>query len=104
MSFLIGVYGASGFGREVMPVLHAQLGDKGETRCVFIDDAGSKTSVNGHNCMTFEAFCAQPAENRAITIAIGSGTVRETLLRKMHRRWYFLLRRERPKTQSLWTA
>ncbi|MCW8842932.1 MAG: acetyltransferase [Rhodobacteraceae bacterium] len=82
MSFLIGVYGASGFGREVMPVLHAQLGDKGETRCVFIDDAGSKTSVNGHNCMTFEAFCAQPAENRAITIAIGSGTVRETLLRK----------------------
>jgi len=82
MTDLIGVYGASGFGREVMPVLREQLGNKDAIRCVFVDDAGSEASVNGHDCMTFEAFCAQPAASRAITIAIGSGAVRETLLRK----------------------
>ncbi|WP_243612740.1 acetyltransferase [Shimia aestuarii] len=82
MTQLIGVYGASGFGREVMPVLLAQLGDRKQARCVFVDDAGQDDAINGHECMTFEAFCAQPAERRAITIAIASGVVRETLEKK----------------------
>ena len=82
MTMLIGVYGASGFGREVMPVLRKQLGSISQTRCVFIDDSGTEISVNGHECMTFETFCAQPDDSKRITIAIGSSVVRETLSQK----------------------
>ena len=82
MTQLIGVYGASGFGREVMPVLREQLGDMSQTRCVFIDDTGSQTFVNGYECMTFEAFCVQPDDRKRITIAIGSSAVREKLSQK----------------------
>jgi len=79
---LFGVYGSSGFGREVMPLLRRQVGQEQGTRFVFIDDADCGAVVNGHECMTFEAFCATPADKRAVTIAIGNGIVREQLLRK----------------------
>ncbi len=79
---LFGVYGASGFGREVMPLLRNQVGDGEAAQCVFIDDASSHEPVNDYECMNFETFCAYPAEERAVTIAVGNGAVRETLLRK----------------------
>ena len=79
---LFGVYGASGFGREVMPLVRKEAGHEHSTQFVFVDDAANQASVNGHVCMTFEAFCSFPAQERAMTIAIGNGFVRETLLRK----------------------
>jgi len=79
---LYGVYGASGFGREVMPVLRQQVSSEADVQCVFVDDAGEQENVNGHECMTFERFASHPAEKRAITLAIGDGGVRRTLARK----------------------
>ncbi len=79
---LIGVYGASGFGREVMPLLRQQVQDEADTECVFVDDAGTADLVNGHKCLTFETFLSHPATERFISIAIGAGKVRKELTEK----------------------
>lgn len=79
---LYGVYGASGFGREVMPLLRVQVANDPEAECVFVDDSVVADIVNGHKCMTFEQFLGHPAKTRAITLAIGDGGVREKLAAK----------------------
>lgn len=79
---LYGVYGASGFGREVMPLLRAQVANNPEALCVFVDDSGTEGTVNGHMCMTFEQFLSHPAERRAVTLAIGDGSIRRNLAAK----------------------
>lgn len=77
-----GVYGASGFGREVMPLLRQQVGNDLEVECVFIDDAGSGETVNGCKCISFEQFRNHPADNRAVTLAIADGGTRRKLAEK----------------------
>lgn len=79
---LFGVYGASGFGREVMPLLRNQLKLSNEDHCVFIDDECTELIVNNHKCMTFEEFCSYSCSDRAVTIAIGSSAVRKRLFKK----------------------
>ena len=79
---LYGVYGASGFGREVMPLLRAQVANQTGALCVFVDDSCTEDTVNGHKCMTFEQFISQPAEHRAVTLAMGDGNIRRKLASK----------------------
>lgn len=79
---LYGVYGASGFGREVMPLLRWQLNSQQDSEFVFVDDGGGPDLVNGHRCMPFDAFLAEQAEERAITIAIANSSVRSKLAKK----------------------
>lgn len=79
---LFGVYGAGGHGREVMPLLRAQVENDPEAMCVFVDDSKSVGTLNGHTCMTFERFVSYPARNRSISLAIGDGVVRQKLAAK----------------------
>lgn len=79
---LYGIYGSSGFGREVMPLLREQNSHEADASFVFVDDAADLETVNGHDCMTFDQFLARPAEERAIALAIGSGHVRQALAKK----------------------
>lgn len=79
---LYGVYGASGFGREVMPLLRAQVANDPESLCVFVDDSCARETVNGHRCMTFEQFLDHPAKRRAVGLAIGDGRIRTRLAAK----------------------
>jgi sugar O-acyltransferase (sialic acid O-acetyltransferase NeuD family) len=79
---LYGVYGASGFGREVMPMLRAQVASEPDAVCVFVDDSGIEDTVNGHKCLTFEQFLSHPTQRRAITLAIADGTIRKKLAAK----------------------
>tara|TARA_R100000789_G_scaffold97558_1_gene100217 strand:- start:8852 stop:9499 length:648 start_codon:yes stop_codon:yes gene_type:complete len=76
------VYGASGLGREVMPLLRAQVSDDPDALCIFVDDSSTEDTVNGHACMSFEQFLRHPAKNRAVTLAVGDGTIRQTLAAK----------------------
>lgn len=80
---LYAVYGASGFGREVMPLARAQLANDLQTEdytLVFIDDdACAGKSVNGHAAMTYSSFIDAPAKNKYAVIAIASSSVREQL-------------------------
>ena len=72
---LLGVFGSSGFAREVMPLVRAQAlpGD----RVVFVErEAGP--AVNGHDVIGEGAFFAWGGE-RLYTLAIANGTTRREL-------------------------
>ena len=71
---LIGVYGASGFGREVLPLVRAQYGSE-DTTIVFIDDG----CANGEGVVSFDDFLRRPADERMVTIAIANSAVRQAL-------------------------
>ncbi len=79
---LFGVYGASGFGREVMPLAREWLlsQDISLDRLVFIDD-GMDTSqaINGHAVLKYAAFLAQDASERMVCIAIANSKIREKI-------------------------
>src|SRR5699024_3353409 len=84
---LYGVFGASGFGREVMPLARAQfiemLGQDKIDRLVFIDDKPPAEEVNGQKVLTYQQFIARPASERKVCLAIASAEIREKLARKM---------------------
>lgn len=78
MSSLIGVYGASGYGREVMPLVRDQAAG-GEARLVFIDDGVAGLTVNGLPVLTWSQFLAEPEIDKVVTIAIANSSVRQKL-------------------------
>jgi sugar O-acyltransferase (sialic acid O-acetyltransferase NeuD family) len=76
MSQLIGIYGASGFGREVAPLV--RLGHAGDT-IVFIDDQPKAESVNRLPVWDLNRFMEEPASSRSVVLAIGDGNIRARL-------------------------
>ena len=77
---LIGVYGASGCGRGVMPLVRQQLTSSvAPYELVFVDDRPPATSVNGHQCLTYDQFIQYPAHEKAVSLAVANSRVREKL-------------------------
>ena len=81
---LYAVYGASGYGREVMPLARQQLAQAGVSpeRLVFLDDAPGPEQVNGQRLLTYAQFLAEPAANRYAVLAIANSRVREKLAQR----------------------
>ena len=82
---LYAIYGASGFGREVLP-LGRQFLARSEValdRLVFIDDAPHARQVNGHRVVTWQEFLDEPANARFVSLAIGNGVIREKLSNRL---------------------
>lgn len=86
---LVGVYGVSGFGREIMPLVENQISlEKDEsfkTQIVFIDDFESekKNNINGHEVLTWNDFLKLEATKKEISIAISNNKTREKLAKKI---------------------
>lgn len=78
MSRLMGVYGASGCGRGILPLLRETAAAAG-ARLVFIDDGAAGRSVNGAEVVDWEAFLAAPENDKSAAIAIANGGVRQFL-------------------------
>jgi sugar O-acyltransferase (sialic acid O-acetyltransferase NeuD family) len=78
---IVGIYGAGGFGREVMAATEAMLAARNEsaTRLIFIDDGVNGVPVNGFECLSFAEFCALDDHDKSVAIAIANSRVRETL-------------------------
>jgi sugar O-acyltransferase (sialic acid O-acetyltransferase NeuD family) len=76
---LIGIYGAAGCGRGIMPLVRAQYG---KAELVFIDDGRAPGQVNGHAVMTWHDFLECPAAEKAVSIAIAAARTRQTLAEK----------------------
>lgn len=78
---LFAVYGASGFGREVMPVIREQLRNLGVgmEHLVFVDDNPAASEMNGHRILTYTEFLAEEAIEHYVTIAIADGEIRERI-------------------------
>lgn len=76
----VAVFGASGFGREVMPIVKAQWSLSGTAHeLVFVDDKPDTDSLNGLPVVTYADWIKRTASSRHITISIANSTVREKL-------------------------
>jgi len=80
MNNIIGVYGASGFGREVIPIVSEQ--SSGNYKVVFIDDAGILDELNGYEVYTYARFL-EKLEAKSVVIAIADSKVRENISVKL---------------------
>lgn len=78
---IYAVYGASGFGREVMPLVRAQLQEQNLplSQFIFIDDNPEKAEINGYKVLTYQQFLNLDASQRFVTLAIANSAVREKL-------------------------
>ena len=74
---LYGVYGASGCGRSIMPIVASRLRE-GEG-AVFIDDGGLPSLINGYPCVSWANFLCIEASKRSVCLAVANGKVREYL-------------------------
>ena len=83
MNQLIAIYGASGFGKEVMPVVRQQFPTLAKAQFVFIDDNQAGTTLNDYPVLTYADFIAHPATQKAVTIAIANSVVREKLVMRL---------------------
>lgn len=80
---LIGVYGASGFGKEVMPLVRQHYSQLNQDNIVFIDDGGRLEQLDGYKILSYQQFMQHPATQKAVTIAIADSQVREKLNAKL---------------------
>ena len=88
MKNLIGVFGAGGFGREVMPLVNDQVSfsslPQETTRIVFVDDdPDCNDEVNGFELMSFDAFCKESAHFKSIAISAGVGSSRKSIYKRV---------------------
>lgn len=81
---IYAVFGASGYGREVMPIARNQLmkNNIDTKHLYFIDDNASVDNINGHQVLSFEQFLAIEAQERFVSIAIANSQVREKLIQR----------------------
>lgn len=84
MQPLYAVYGASGCGRGIMPLLREQLRSQSvpHERMVFIDDAPPASTLNGHVVWTWDRFLTEPASTRYVALAIANSEIREHLAQR----------------------
>ncbi|AOY45000.1 acetyltransferase [Psychrobacter sp. AntiMn-1] len=83
MKQIIGVYGASGFGRQIMPLVKTQYPHLGISCFVFIDDNSESIELNGHKVLTYDEFLQHPSSNKEATIAIANSQIRELLSNRL---------------------
>lgn len=79
----IGIYGASGFGKEVMPLVRQQFPTLAKDSFVFIDDGQAGNSLNDYAVLSYQDFLAKPSTHKAVTIAIANSQVREKLVKRL---------------------
>lgn len=78
MKSIVGIYGAGGYGREVLPLVKQQL-QSTNYEVVFVVDEPSCEYVNGIPILSFERFLTADSKNKKMTIAIADCNVRERL-------------------------
>ncbi|ASK89164.1 acetyltransferase [Sphingorhabdus sp. SMR4y] len=79
MTRLIGVYGASGCGRGILPLLREQYPG---AELLFIDDGQAPGRVNGQDIVDWTAFLERKNRDKAVSIAIADSQTRQRLADK----------------------
>ena len=74
---IYAVYGASGFGKEVLPLLRTYL--KQNEDIYFVDDAKTLDTLNGYKVLSLNEFLLIDADNYYVSIAIANSQIREKL-------------------------
>jgi sugar O-acyltransferase (sialic acid O-acetyltransferase NeuD family) len=79
------IFGASGCGRGVLPLVRQQLQAAlaaGDADLVFVDDHPQAPAVNGQRVLTYAQWLSEPASSRHINVAIANSYVREQLVQR----------------------
>jgi sugar O-acyltransferase (sialic acid O-acetyltransferase NeuD family) len=76
---IYGVYGASGCGRGVAPLLEWQLRHSSDRKIVFVDDGCAGEIVNNLSVLSYQDFVNSEIPVKRITIAIADGAIRARL-------------------------
>ncbi len=79
ISTLLGIYGAGGCGRGILPLARRELDLRPDAQLVFIDDDPPSDRLNGHEVLSFEAFMSIPADERRVAVAIADSHARRTV-------------------------
>jgi len=79
------VYGASGLGRQVMPLARKQLQKQGISidNLFFVDDHPPSAELNGHKILSWDEFSLLPVENKYVVIAIANNKIRERIANRL---------------------
>jgi len=77
MKAVYGIYGASGYAKEVYPLIKGRY-----KNTLFIDDVSSLKKLYGCDVVTLEEFLRIDAVQRYVVVAIADGKVREALTLK----------------------
>lgn len=81
MSRILGLYGAGGCGRGLMPLLRSSF--KTDGKLVFIDDEQPDgSSVNGHEVFAWSKFLSIEVTEREVCLGIANPQLRAKLARK----------------------
>ena len=83
MSQLIGIYGASGFGKEVMPLVRQQYPQLNQENFVYVDDGDKLDKLDDYKVLNYQQFLQHSATKKCIIIAIANSQVREKLNAKL---------------------
>jgi len=75
---IYAIYGASGYGREVMPLMRNMV-KSGGLIC-FIDDGIDAKEINGYKVFSYKNFLAMDIANKYINVAIADSMIRKTLV------------------------
>lgn len=78
---LVAVYGASGYGREVMPLVKKQFSDLLSVKFYFVDDGLYPDEINGIKVVSYNDFLKLSGK-KYITVAISDTKVRQKLQEK----------------------
>jgi sugar O-acyltransferase (sialic acid O-acetyltransferase NeuD family) len=79
------IFGASGCGRGVLPLVRQQLQADlaaGVVDLVFVDDQPTAPVVNGQRVLTYAQWLAEPASSRHMNVAIANSLVRQKLVQR----------------------
>lgn len=76
MQQLIGIYGASGFGKELLPLVREQYKD---AKLCFVDDGSQDNELNNYRIYTYAEYLALPNADKAVVLAIADSKIREVL-------------------------
>jgi sugar O-acyltransferase (sialic acid O-acetyltransferase NeuD family) len=79
------IFGASGCGRGVLPLVRQQLQAAlavGDTDLVFVDDYPPAPVVNGQVVLTYAQWLSEPASSRHVNVAIANSSLREQLVQR----------------------
>ena len=76
MQQLIGIYGASGFGKELLPLVREQYRN---AQLCFIDDGSQDNELNNYRIYTYTQYLALPNADKAVVLAIADSKIREVL-------------------------
>ena len=79
------IFGASGCGRGVLPVVRQQLQAAlaaGDADLAFVDDHPPAPVVNGHRVLTYAQWLSEPASSRHMNVAIANSQLRQKLVQR----------------------